>query len=143
IARGEPASDSEGGHATRALGDDEARELHGHARRFAVTTLLDVVLFALLVATFADIVTLDASTRLRAPLGLVVFAAAALVFRRLLVATRLTRAVRADAKARTVLVLRPEGDATLELLARSRLPWTRAGAPTRRRTATRRAPARI
>jgi hypothetical protein len=111
--------------ATRALGDEEARELRRHARRFVLTTLLDAVLVGLLMAALAAVVTLHASTRVRAPLGVVVFAAAALVFRRLLVAGRLALAVRADAKAGAVVVLRQEG---LELLARSKLAWTRAGA---------------
>jgi hypothetical protein len=136
-----------GTHRTRVLDAEETRELQAHARRFTVTTALDVVLLALLVAGFAAVVSLHASTPVRAPLALVVFGAAAFVFRRLLVAARLTRSVRADAEARTVLVFRPplppdEIDPGLspviELLGCSKLPWTHEGRPTRWRTASRR-----
>ena len=135
-----------GANRTRRLDDDEARELNAHARRFALTTLLDLVLLVLLIGVFAGVVSLHAPTRIRAPIALAVFAGAAFVFRRLLVAARLTRAVRADAIARTVIAFRPpsepdgEPEPVVELLGNSKLPWTHDGRPTRWRTATRRAP---
>jgi hypothetical protein len=55
----------------------------------------------------------------------------------MLVAARLTRAVRTDARVRELVLLRADDDTTVELLASSKLPWTRGGAPTRWRTATR------